>query len=36
MTAPATVDRDRLRRTTAPHLLCERARTVPGFGCVPL
>ena len=29
MTAPATVDRDRLRRTTAPHLLCERARTVP-------
>src|SRR6478609_11794247 len=29
MTAPATVDRDSLRRTTAPHLLCERARTVP-------
>ena len=29
MTAPATVDRDRLRRTTAPHLLCERARTIP-------
>src|SRR6516162_11576701 len=27
MTVP--VDRDRLRRTTAPHLLCERARTVP-------
>src|SRR6476619_408994 len=25
----ATVDRDRLRRTTAPHLLCERARTMP-------
>src|SRR6187402_637301 len=24
-----TVDRDRLRRTTAPHLLCERARTMP-------
>src|SRR5262245_24316785 len=24
-----TVDRDRLRRTTAPHLLCERARTTP-------
>src|SRR4029079_8637498 len=23
------VDRARLRRTTAPHLLCERARTVP-------
>jgi long-chain acyl-CoA synthetase len=23
-----TVDRDRLRRTTAPHLLCERARTM--------
>ena len=23
------VDRDRLRRTTAPHLLCERARTMP-------
>ena len=29
MTAPATVDRDSLRRTTAPHLLCERARTIP-------
>ena len=29
MTAPATVDRKRLRRTTAPHLLCERARTMP-------
>ena len=29
MTAPATVDRDRLRRTTAPHLLCERARRFP-------
>ena len=29
MTAPATVDRERLRRTTAPHLLCERARTIP-------
>jgi long-chain acyl-CoA synthetase len=29
MTEPATVDRDRLRRTTAPHLLCERARTIP-------
>jgi len=27
MTVP--VDRDRLRRTTAPHLLCERARTMP-------
>ena len=29
MTAPATVDRDRLRRTTALHLLCERARRIP-------
>ena len=29
MTAPATVDRERLRRTTAPHLLCERARAIP-------
>jgi long-chain acyl-CoA synthetase len=29
MTASATVDRERLRRTTAPHLLCERARTMP-------
>ena len=29
MTASATVDRDRLRRTTAPHLLCERAREMP-------
>jgi long-chain acyl-CoA synthetase len=29
MTASATVDRERLRRTTAPHLLCERARSVP-------
>jgi len=29
MTASATVDRERLRRTTAPHLLCERARTLP-------
>ena len=27
MTVP--VDRDRLRRTTAPHLLCERARAMP-------
>ena len=27
MTVP--VDRDRLRRTTAPHLLCERGRTMP-------
>ena len=29
MTAGITVDRERLRRTTAPHLLCERARTMP-------
>lgn len=29
MTASTTVDRERLRRTTAPHLLCERARTLP-------
>ena len=29
MTASVTVDRERLRRTTAPHLLCERARTMP-------
>lgn len=29
MTAFATVDRERLRRTTAPHLLCERARAMP-------
>jgi len=29
MTAGVTVDRERLRRTTAPHLLCERARTMP-------
>ncbi len=29
MTASATVDRERLRRTTAPHLLCERARMTP-------
>ena len=29
MAASATVDRERLRRTTAPHLLCERARTMP-------
>src|SRR4026209_2853934 len=29
-----TVDRDRLRRTTAPHLLCERARTMPESGAV--
>ena len=29
MIAPATVDRQRLRRTTAPHLLCERARAIP-------
>jgi long-chain acyl-CoA synthetase len=29
MTASATVDRERLRRTTAPHLLCERARITP-------
>ncbi len=29
MTASVTVDRERLRRTTAPHLLCERARTRP-------
>jgi long-chain acyl-CoA synthetase len=29
MTAPITVDRERLRRTTALHLLCERARTTP-------
>jgi long-chain acyl-CoA synthetase len=28
MTAPKPVDREALRRTTAPHLLCERARTV--------
>ena len=29
MIAGVTVDRDRLRRTTAPHLLCERARSTP-------
>ena len=29
MTAGITVDRERLRRTTAPHLLCERARRLP-------
>ncbi|MGE0566152.1 MAG: long-chain fatty acid--CoA ligase [Pseudolabrys sp.] len=29
MTGTNTVDRKRLRRTTAPHLLCERARTAP-------
>ncbi len=29
MTASITVDRERLRRTTALHLLCERARTTP-------
>lgn len=29
MTASVTVDRERLRRTTAPHLLCERARMHP-------
>ncbi len=29
MTAGVTVDRERLRRTTAPHLLCERARAMP-------
>jgi len=29
MTADITVDRERLRRTTAPHLLCERARRSP-------
>ena len=29
MTASMTVDRERLRRTTALHLLCERARTLP-------
>ena len=36
MIARVTVDRDSLRRTTAPHLLCERARTIAGFGGVPL
>ncbi len=29
MTASGTVDREGLRRTTAPHLLCERARSDP-------
>src|SRR5215510_15698490 len=29
MTAPITVDRERLRHTTALHLLCERARATP-------
>ena len=29
MTASALVDRERLRRTTAPHLLCERASATP-------
>lgn len=29
MTASMTVDRERLRRSTAPHLLCERARALP-------
>jgi len=28
MTASVTVDREKLRRTTAPHLLCERARSL--------
>src|SRR5262245_30005054 len=29
MTASVTADREKLRRTTALHLLCERARTSP-------
>jgi long-chain acyl-CoA synthetase len=29
MIAGVTIDRDRLRRTTAPHVLCERARSTP-------
>ena len=29
MAASATTDRERLRRSTAPHLLCERARALP-------
>lgn len=29
MTASVMVDREKLRRTTAPHLLCERARNLP-------
>jgi len=29
MIADVTLERDRLRRTTAPHLLCKRARTIP-------
>lgn len=29
MTADVTVDRDSLRRSTAPHLLCKRARLIP-------
>lgn len=29
MTTSMTVDRERLRRSTAPHLLCERARGLP-------
>ena len=29
MIAGVTIDRDRLRRTTALHLLCERARSTP-------
>jgi hypothetical protein len=29
MTAAQPVDREALRRTTAPRLLCERARTTP-------
>ncbi|MGA7005070.1 MAG: AMP-binding protein, partial [Pseudolabrys sp.] len=29
MIAGVTLERDRLRRTTAPHLLCERARSTP-------
>ena len=29
MTEGVTVDRDKLRHTTAPHLLCERARATP-------
>lgn len=29
MTAAVTVDREKLRRSTAPHLLCERARNDP-------
>ena len=29
MSVSATADREKLRRTTAPHLLCERARKLP-------